>query len=156
MKRPGQYFRAGAGAMIINGRGQVLLFERSDIPGSWQLPQGGLNSEEEPYQAVLREVEEETGITANDLELIAEYPEPLAYELPTHARRKKTGRGQVIYFFLFRFTGDEKKLDLSPSKELADWRWTTPKQMTELTADFRKNLYARLAAGFSQFLDNQE
>ncbi|MEE4136668.1 MAG: RNA pyrophosphohydrolase [Desulforhopalus sp.] len=156
MKRPGQYYRAGAGAMIINGKGQILLFERSDIPGSWQLPQGGLNSEEEPYQAVLREVEEETGITASDLELIAQYPEPLAYELPPHARRKKTGRGQVIYFFLFRFTGDEEKLDLAQSKELADWRWATAKQMTELTADFRKSLYARLAEGFSGFLGNQK
>lgn len=156
MKRPSQYFRAGAGALIINRTGQVLILERSDIPGSWQLPQGGLDEDEEPYQAVIREVEEETGITAGELQLIARHPEPLAYELPPHARRKKTGRGQVIYFFLFRFTGDENRLDLTHSKEFRNWRWTTARRMVELTVEFRAGVYRRLAEHFTQFLSKED
>ncbi len=156
MKRPSQYFRAGAGALIINRRGQVLILERSDIPGSWQLPQGGLDEEEEPYQAVIREVEEETGITAGDLQLIAPHPEPLVYELPLQARRNKTGRGQVIYFFLFRFIGDENRLDLTHSKEFRNWRWTTARRMIGLTVEFRAGVYRRLAEHFAQFLSKDE
>ncbi len=156
MKKPSQYFRAGAGAVIINSKGQPLLLERLDITGSWQLPQGGLDKDEEPYPAVLREVEEETGITPGELELIASYPEPLAYELPPQARKKKTGRGQVIYFFLFRFTGDEEALDLSQSKEFGSWRWSSARRMVELAVDFRMSVYRRLAEHFSEFFGNEE
>ncbi len=152
MKRPSQYFRAGAGALIINSTGQILILERSDIPGSWQLPQGGLDEEEEPYPAVIREVEEETGITAGELQFVARHPEPLAYELPPQARRKKTGRGQVIYFFLFRFIGDENRLDLSHSKEFRNWRWTTARGMVELAVEFRAGVYRCLVEQFDQFL----
>ncbi len=156
MKRPSQYFRAGAGALIINRTGQVLILERSDIPGSWQLPQGGMDEGEEPYQAVIREVEEETGITAGELQLIGPHPEPLAYELPPYARRNKTGRGQVIYFFLFRFIGDENRLDLTNSKEFRNWRWTTARQMVNLTVEFRAGVYRRLAEHFAQFLSKED
>jgi len=156
MKRPSQYFRAGAGAVIVNSAGRPLLFERSDIAGSWQLPQGGLDKDEEPYPAILREVEEETGISPGELELITRYPEPLAYELPAQARKNKTGRGQVIYFFLFRFTGDEEALDLSRSKEFCKWRWSSARRMVELAVDFRKPVYVRLAQYFSEYLSDEE
>ena len=102
MQRGGQYFRAGVGAVIIDGIGQVLAFERSDIANHWQMPQGGLKKHEEPLEAAYREVEEETGIHYSQLELVGNYPEPLAYELPSHARNRKTGRGQVQYWFLFK------------------------------------------------------
>jgi putative (di)nucleoside polyphosphate hydrolase len=156
MKIPSHYFRAGAGAVIINNKGQPLLFERLDIADSWQLPQGGLDKDEEPYPAVLREVEEETGISPDELELIAQYPEPLAYELPLQARKKKTGRGQVIYFFLFRFTGNEDALDLSQSKEFSKWCWSSARRMVELAVDFKVPVYQRLAEYFSQFLSDEQ
>jgi hypothetical protein len=53
MTEPTQYFRTGAGAVIANAAGFVLAFERADIPGAWQLPQGGLEAGEEPLQAIL-------------------------------------------------------------------------------------------------------
>ena len=62
MKSPAQYFRAGVGAAIVNRGGLVLALERADIPGAWQLPQGGLKASESPLQAVFREVKEETGL----------------------------------------------------------------------------------------------
>ena len=57
---PSNVFRAGVCAVIINDRGKVLAFERADIPGSWQMPQGGLNEKEEPLDGVLRELREES------------------------------------------------------------------------------------------------
>src|SRR4029079_13769297 len=109
---PAQYFRAGAGAAIVDSKGLVLALQRADIAGAWQLPQGGLEASEEPLPAALREISEETGIRAQDLTLLAIYPEPLVYELPVSARSEKTGRGQVQYWFLFRFHGSEQSIDV--------------------------------------------
>jgi len=152
MKPPSQYFRAGVGAGIIDGDGRVLALERSDIPGAWQLPQGGLEEGEEPYRAILREINEETGISHDDLELIDEYPEPLVYELPPEARRKKTGRGQVQFWFLFRFKGNESQIEISSSDEFTAWRWMSVKQILADVVDFRARVYRRLTERFSEHL----
>jgi len=82
MKRPTRYFRAGAGAVLTDQHGRVLIFERRDIPGAWQFPQGGLENEENPIDAALREIWEETGISKTALALIDRYPGLLVYELP--------------------------------------------------------------------------
>ena len=92
MNAPSQYFRAGVGAAIVNRSGLVLALERADMPGAWQLPQGGLQAAESPLHALFREVQEETGIPKSELELLDTYPEPLAYELPPEAWSKKTAR----------------------------------------------------------------
>jgi putative (di)nucleoside polyphosphate hydrolase len=102
MKRPTRYFRAGAGAVLTDQHGRVLIFERRDVPGAWQFPQGGLENDEDPIDAVLREVREETGISRTALVLLDRYPGLLAYELPRRAQSVKTGMGQVQYWFLFR------------------------------------------------------
>lgn len=153
---PDQYFRAGVGAVIINKCGQLLTLERKDIPGSWQFPQGGLDEGEKTHSGVLREVEEETAISPQKLELISQYPEPLAYELPPQARRRKTGRGQVLYWFLFRYVGKKNKIDLSNSKEFKAWKWTSSEQAIAETVDFRKNIYRRLLAYFGEYLEQTD
>lgn len=144
MTGDGQYFRAGVGAVISDGKGRVLAFERVDTAGAWQLPQGGLEAEEEPLQGVLREIREETGIPAAALALVTAYPEPLAYELPPHVRSKKTGRGQVLYWFFFRLR-DENVIDLALSGEFRAWRWLALRDLAATTVVFRRSLYRRLA-----------
>ena len=143
-QNPGQYFRAGAGAVILNDSGLIFAIERKAVPGAWQLPQGGLDANEEPLQAVYRELLEETGIRANDLELVTQYPEPLVYELPPEYRKAKTGRGQVHYWFIFRYKGDEKQIDLSGEAEAATWQWMAFEDLLKLVAPFRKRVYRRL------------
>ena len=152
MKPPSQYFRAGVGAIIIDGGGRVLVLQRSDIPGAWQLPQGGMEEGEEPSTAILREIDEETGISQNYLELIDEYPEPLVYELPPEARSRKTGRGQVQYWFLFRFKEKESEIDISSSDEFTAWRWMSVKQILTDVVYFRARVYQRLTERFSEHL----
>jgi putative (di)nucleoside polyphosphate hydrolase len=125
MSLPVQYFRAGVGAVILNRKGLILALERVDVSGAWQLPQGGLEAFEEPLRAALREVVEETGIVDTALELLDTYPEPLAYELPEIARTEKTGRGQVQYWFLFRFHGSDDTIDIKSGGEFCEWKWTT-------------------------------
>jgi putative (di)nucleoside polyphosphate hydrolase len=152
MSAPAEYFRAGVGAVIIDARGLVLALERARLPGAWQMPQGGLEKGEEPETAVYREIAEETGIGAGDLELLDTYPGPLVYELPASARSEKTGLGQVQYWFLFRFHGDESALDVRSGAEFRAWQWLPFAGLLQKTVDFRKPVYRRLAERFAAHL----
>ena len=147
-----QSFRAGVGAAIIDDAGRVLALERADLPGAWQLPQGGLELGEEPGQAVYREVTEETGILPRDLTLLDKYPGLLAYELPLEHRSPKTGRGQVQYWFLLRVKAGHEALDLSTAREFRASRWCRFDELTTTAAEFRKPIYAALHERFRNHL----
>lgn len=142
--QPGQYFRAGAGAVIVNGDKKVLALERADVPGAWQMPQGGLDISEEPRQAIYREVLEETCIPEFGLSLLGCYPDLLAYELPVEMRSAKTGRGQVQYWFLFELKIPDAAIELDKGAEFVSWRWMSPEQLLASAAAFRKPLYQKL------------
>ena len=147
-------FRANVGAVITNGSGEVLAFERSDIKGAFQLPQGGLEEGEDPLDAVYREIEEETGIDRSKLTYAAEHPEWLAYELSKETRTKKHGRGQVQKWFLFEFAGTEGDIDVSGpgNREFRSWKWTTLEELIQTVPSFRKPIYTRLRERFKGFL----
>jgi putative (di)nucleoside polyphosphate hydrolase len=147
-----QTFRAGVGAVIINNSGKVLAFERRDFPGSWQLPQGGLDRNEPPREAVNREIQEETGLESNDLQLISECSRLLAYELPPEARSKKIGRGQVHYWFLFRFTGQDEAITLGDKKEFSAWKWLSMDNLVKKVILFKQPVYRELAEEFKAYL----
>jgi putative (di)nucleoside polyphosphate hydrolase len=134
------------GAVIGDGRGRVLAFERADVPGAWQLPQGGLDDEEEPDEGVLREVREETGIRAKHLSQAKALAEPLAYELPAVLRSQKTGRGQVLYWFYLELAEGAPEPSLPRDGEFRAWRWTTLAELAEDAVAFRRASYQRLAA----------
>lgn len=150
----GLTFRAGVGALVIDARGWVLACERADRPGAWQLPQGGLDADEEPSAAVLRELEEETGIRSEHVQLLAEHPEWIAYEVPVERRRAELGRGQVQRWFLLRFLGADSDIDLARQQppEFAAWRWMPLSELIELVVEFRRPLYRKLAEQFAAHL----
>jgi putative (di)nucleoside polyphosphate hydrolase len=150
--KPPQYFRAGAGAMIVNDKGHVLAIERADIAGAWQLPQGGLDEDEDPLDAAYREIAEETGLTKTDLEFVRACAEPLVYELPVNARTKKTGRGQVLYWFLFQFVGRQQRAS-TPNHETRGSQWMPFSRVVTGVTSFRKPMYTRLAQEFGDYLE---
>ena len=149
---PPEYFRAGAGAVIVNAAGLVLALERKGLPGAWQLPQGGLARAEDPLAAAYREIAEETGIGRDDLRLLDAKPELLAYELPAKARSEKTGRGQTNYWFLFRFTGRDDAIDIIGGGEFGRWQWMPATKLQAKTVDFRRPVYRRLIERFRPHL----
>ena len=152
MSMPNQYFRAGAGAVIVNHQGLVLAAERADVAGAWQLPQGGLEHGEGPLQAIVREIGEETHIQESNLELIDSYPTPLVYELPKDMRNEKTGRGQVQYWFLFAYRGDDDQIDLGAAAEFSSWRWVHFGELLDVVIGFRRPVYLALRERFGSRL----
>jgi putative (di)nucleoside polyphosphate hydrolase len=146
MNHPARYFRAGVGAVIVSASGAVLALERTEIPGAWQLPQGGWEAGETAEAAVYREIEEETGIPRDELE--GRHPEPLAYELPPEWRTVKTGLGQVHYWFLFMLRRGNAELSLPAEGEFRAWAWMPMERIIETTAPFRRAVYLRLWDGF--------
>ena len=148
-------FRAGVGVVVTDGAGLVLVCERSDWPGAWQFPQGGLDAGEAPAAAAGRELEEETAISADQVELVAEVPEWLAYEVPAEHRKAKTGWGQVQRWYLFRLLPGAAGPDLARAKddEFSAFRWVTLAEAAEGAVEFRQPVYRRLLAEFAPLVD---
>ncbi len=150
-----QSFRAGVGMVVMNDRGQVLAFERAGQRGAWQLPQGGLRKGEQPRDAALRELEEETGLGPGEVELRDEHPGWLAYELPPEARSGKTGRGQVHKWFLFRLIAEPAAIELGPEgqREFDRARWMTLRELAALCWPVRQPVYRALLEHFGGHLE---
>jgi putative (di)nucleoside polyphosphate hydrolase len=137
--------------MLVNDEGRVFAGKRIDqtVEG-WQMPQGGIDDGEEPRQAALRELMEETG--TGKAEIIAELPDWITYDLPAHlvgiAFHGKF-RGQKQKWFLMRFTGHDTDIDLSLHEpEFSDWKWFDLDEITTVIVPFKKPTYEAVVEGF--------
>ncbi len=149
------YFRAGVGLLVTNTAKQVLAFERIDVPGSWQAPQGGIGVGEEPRAAAERELYEETGVPWDTVEVVDEHPLWLGYELPADARSRKTGMGQVQKWFLLQYRGWDADIRLNTAgdeKEFAEWQWMPMAQLVSTVWEIRRPVYQALALRWQQDL----
>jgi putative (di)nucleoside polyphosphate hydrolase len=153
-------YRPNVGAVLFNRDGKVFVARRADLPnaegeaGGWQLPQGGIDPDENPRAAVLRELAEEIG---TDLaEIIGEYPGWLTYDLPPALVGVALGgryRGQRQRWFALRFTGSDSdiRLDLDPDPEFDAWRWADLHELPALAVDFKRSIYEALVRAFAQY-----
>lgn len=150
-------YRPCAGVMLINREGKVFVGQRIDaILEAWQMPQGGIDPGEDGLNAAIREVGEETGIAPEHLELIAEAPEELTYDLPPEMIGKVWKgkyRGQRQRWFLFRFLGVDADVNIAtPHPEFRAWRWSDPADLPRMIVPFKRELYERVLAQFSAHL----
>ena len=154
-------YRKNVGIVIQNPHGQVLLFERADIPGAWQFCQGGQDEGETPLQTALREAEEETGIPASELEYVAEHPHWLRYDFPSpqaKARHAALGYvGQQQKWLLFTWhpaqgatAGACPVPDVlnAATPEFRSAKWVSPPEAAAQTAPFRQAIYQTVLADF--------
>jgi putative (di)nucleoside polyphosphate hydrolase len=143
-------FRAGVVAVVTDANGRVMAFERSDVPGAWQLPQGGIDVGEATRDAAWRELMEETGLGPDDVELIGEHPEWTIYEWPPElvdgARRHSRNRlGQAQRWFVFRVRHD--LVEPTPDGvEFRAWQWVDPQWLIDQVVEFRRPAYERVLA----------
>jgi putative (di)nucleoside polyphosphate hydrolase len=136
------HFRAGVVIVVRRSDGQVLAFERADLTGEWQLPQGGIESGETPEQAAWRELREETALTADDVELVDQHTDWTVYEWPADMRSSQR-IGQVHRWFFFEALDD----DLVPQpdgREFSGWQWITIDDLIGRVVDFRKRPYRQV------------
>lgn len=159
-------YRACVGIALFNAQGRVFVGRRKPDRNpeprfpvyEWQMPQGGIDSGEEPYNAALRELYEETNIRS--ISLLAEAPDWYRYDLPNDTLGKAFKgryRGQVQKWFALRFTGLESEIDvLSPGggvhrPEFIDWRWETLENLPGMIVPFKRGVYEQVVSAFTPF-----
>lgn len=153
-KLPTEY-RPCVGIMLVNSQGLVFVGKRIDNREGdwWQMPQGGVDDGEDLHSAVLRELWEETGALADHVELIGDLGRELFYDLPPELAGRMWGgryRGQRQSWFLVRFTGEDRHIDLQAHDpaEFCEWKWVDPELLPELIVPFKREVYVDVVAGF--------
>jgi putative (di)nucleoside polyphosphate hydrolase len=139
--------RTGVGIIVLNKQNKIFVGKRKDNPGDkWQMPQGGVDEGEDYITAMKRELLEETSI--KNIEIIKEIDKIYQYELPENLVGiiwKGKYRGQKQNWFITRFLGEEKEINLNTKHpEFIDWKWIEPKLLPEVIVNFKKDLYLNL------------
>lgn len=157
-------YRPCVGVMLVNREGLVFAGRRANkalrehvAPGhEWQMPQGGIDEGEDPFQAALRELYEETNVRS--VELIAQAPQWLAYDLPEDiAKEAWRGRyrGQRQMWFALRFTGDDSEIDIhnpgggGHKAEFDAWKWVDVLDLPAMIIPFKRAVYEQVVSMFS-------
>ena len=149
MKKKYKYLplRSGVGIVVLNKKNQVFLARRIDNPKNfWQMPQGGVDSGEEFYEAAIRELEEETSIKT--VSLIKEIDGLTTYLLPNRLVGiiwKGKYKGQKQKWFIVRFDGEEKEININTKHpEFLDWKWVNIDNLTDEVVNFKIHVYKQI------------
>ena len=150
-------YRPCVGIVLINAEGRIFAGQRLDNPTpAWQMPQGGIDDGEKPKEAALRELWEETGVTADLVEEIAKTEDWVTYDLPSEMVGKiwkGRYRGQKQKWFLLRFNGTDAQVNIATEHpEFSQWDWKTPQELLDSIVPFKRAVYAEVFAAFKDQL----
>ena len=148
--------RNGVGIVVLNNENKVFVAKRIDNPKNfWQMPQGGVDNNENYYEAALRELKEETSIIS--VELIQEIDKKFTYILPDHLIGiiwKGKFKGQTQKWFVMRFIGKESEINIKTKHpEFLDWKWIDPENLTDIAVYFKLEVYKKLKSEIKKILD---
>jgi putative (di)nucleoside polyphosphate hydrolase len=141
--------RIGVGAIVLNSENKIFVGKRKDNPvDKWQMPQGGVNKNEDYLKAMKRELSEETSITS--IQVIKEFNQWLEYELPANLLGviwKGKFRGQKQKWFITRFIGNDNEINVNTlNPEFIEWKWIEMNKLPDVIVDFKKNIYKKILA----------
>lgn len=152
-------YRPCVGVMLVNREGLTFVGRRIDNKEGdwWQMPQGGVDEDEDLAAAALRELGEETGLAPGLIDIIKTLDEPLRYDLPEELQGKLWGgryRGQEQFWYLARFTGTDADINLEAHDppEFCDWKWVEPELLPELIVPFKKRVYRTVLEAFRDLI----
>ena len=136
--------RSGVGIVVLNKNNQVFVARRIDNSKNfWQMPQGGVDKNEDYLAAAYRELEEETSI--KNVDLVKELDGLISYELPKHLLGviwKGKYRGQEQKWFVVRFLGNDSEININTNHpEFCEWKWVELENITDLVVDFKLHVY---------------
>lgn len=140
-------FRPNVAIVLMNEQRRVFWAKRANNDG-WQFPQGGMRTDETPVEAMYRELEEETGITPDLVELIGSTPGWLRYRLPRRYQRhysKPLCIGQKQVWFLLKFLGDDSavRLNGTAEPEFSRYRWVDYWYPVNNVITFKRGVYQK-------------
>ncbi len=139
--------RRGVGIAVLNKDNKIFVAKRIDNPKNfWQMPQGGVNKDENFYTAALRELKEETNISS--IKFIKEIKDSVTYILPDNLIGiiwKGKFKGQKQKWFILRFIGNDSEININTKNpEFLDWKWTDVKDLTKIAVPFKLEIYKKL------------
>ena len=148
--------RSGVGIIVLNKENKVFVAKRIDNPKNfWQMPQGGINKNEDFFTAALRELKEETSIVS--VKLIKEIDDKFTYILPDHLIGiiwKGKFKGQIQKWFIMRFVGNESEINIKTKHpEFLDWKWIDLKDLTKIAVNFKLEVYKQVKSEVLKILN---
>ena len=148
--------RVGVGIVLLNYENKVFVGKRIDNQENfWQMPQGGINGDEDFFDAAKRELEEETNI--KNTELIKQINGWLTYDLPKNLLGKiwkGKYRGQKQKWFIMKFIGKEEEINIkTKNPEFLVWKWIDLDQITEVVVDFKLHVYKELKSKVKKIIN---
>lgn len=149
-------YRPCVGVVLMNSRGEVFVGQRLDSEfAAWQMPQGGVEKDEDPRAAALRELWEETGVDPSQVEVIGETEDWLRYDLPydlVPKLWKARFRGQKQKWFLMLFNGSDADINIDTAHpEFSRWRWLPASELVENIVPFKRDVYVAVLAAFEAY-----
>lgn len=150
-------YRPNVGLMVVNSIGHVFAGQRLDHNSdAWQMPQGGIDEGEEPLVAAMRELGEETGISADLVEVLTHTADWLRYDFPVElaAQLWRGGyRGQEQRWYLLRYLGEDHQINIATEEpEFSIWRWMEPAELIENIVPFKRDIYTQVIGEFGDRL----
>jgi putative (di)nucleoside polyphosphate hydrolase len=148
--------RSGVGIIVLNKENKVFVAKRIDNPKNfWQMPQGGIDKNEDFFTAALRELKEETSIVS--VKLIKEIDDKFTYILPDHLIGiiwKGKFKGQIQKWFIMRFIGYESEINIKTKHpEFLDWKWIDLKDLTKIAVNFKLEVYKQVKSEVLKILN---
>ena len=139
--------RKGVGVVLLNKNNKIFVAKRIDNPNDfWQMPQGGIDKGENPSEAALRELKEETSI--KNVKFVKEIKDEITYYLPNYLLGiiwKGKYKGQTQKWFIMRFLGKDDEVNLKTKHpEFLEWKWVNVENITEKVVDFKRHVYEKI------------